>query len=104
MALAHEGFNDAAALRRGKHGSKDVLRTVRQASMMPRHYAAENRRWRSFTGLCNSSFNDAAALRRGKHFSTYPKAPVRIASMMPRHYAAENAMTVALMPHIPMLQ
>ena len=63
------GFNEAAALHRGKLGWLDAMVKAGQvASMRPRHYTAENQA------------AQAATL-----------GPYTQASMRPRHYTAENS-------------
>ena len=69
------GFNEAAALRRGKPGIRYIHDQTYGASM-------------------------AAALRRGKPRSVLQSVNGR-ASMRPRHYAAENADAVATFAYVP---
>ena len=66
------GFNEAAALHRGKPGHAST-----------------------FMGA-NTSFNEAAALHRGKPMMEIRKYQLlNRASMRPRHYTAENKITFA---------
>ena len=60
-------FNEAAALRRGKHIDwRFAGELAFRASMRPRPYAAENCRSFAWHSVDDMSFNEAAALRRGK--------------------------------------
>ncbi len=94
--LAVRGFNEAAALHRGKPRLDRRLQgRSPAASMRPRLFTAENLTDANGNRSGNHRFNEAAALHRGKPARQWGNVQYGVrASMRPRLFTAENPSTI----------